>query len=257
MVKRVNKGLWLLLACILAAGLAVLWGAATRPPKSWLVTSTPVVRIVTNSGVPAATVTFRVSNVGPRAVGFRVAWFECRSRSDRGLLATNPMQGVSLALDSGRSTNLVMNIPVRPLEEYSCCCMVDWCARRAAWREARERAATLVLGGEVEVVNWLGWGPVSEKVIAGTAFAANVDLPDYFRFVYGWTREQWLEELARLRSKSGPTGYYILATIPQPTLEETVPRDARDAFVVFCQNSTDSARKAEPVALPNAAPPHR
>jgi hypothetical protein len=242
--------------------LAALWGAATSPTsksKNWLVISTPLIRIVTNSGVPTTTVTFRVSNVGPRAADFRVAWFECRSRSDRGLLATNRMQGVGLALDSGRSTNLVMNVPAMPLEEYSCCCMVDWCARRAAWREARERVATRVLGGEVEVVNWLGWGRQYEKGIAGNAFAANVDLPDYFRLVYGWTREQWLQELAemaRMRSTSVQTSYGV-ATIHQPTLEETIARDARDAFVSLCQNSTDSTRKAEPVAPPSAASPHR
>jgi hypothetical protein len=94
-------------------------------------------------------------------------------------------------------------------------------------------------------------------VIAGNAFAANVDLPDYFRLVYGWTREQWLkelkemEELARTPSTSGPSHYAF--AFHQPTLEETVASDARDAFIVFCQNSTDSTRKAEPVD-PTARP---
>jgi hypothetical protein len=256
-VKWVNKRLWLRLACILAAGLALLWGAALGRPsksKSWLVVSKPLLGSVTNGEIPIATVTFLISNVGPRAAEFQVSWFECRAKIDRGLLATSRTHGLSLALDSGTFTNLIMNIPAitRPPEEYSCCCMVDWIVRRAAWREVRDRVATWVLG--LVDVSWLPWQ--QEELIAGYAVAANVDLSDHFRSVYGWTREQWLEEVRARATSVGATSFRKV-TLRQPTFEETVVFDARRAFVSFCQNSTDSAREAEPVAPPNAASPHR
>ena len=260
-VKRVNQRLWLLLACILAAGLALLWGwgaaiGRTPEPKTWLVISRPLVRSATNSGVPAATITFVVSNVGPRAVDFRVAWFECRSRSDRGLLATNRMRGAWFALDSGRFTNLVLDVAARPLEDHSCGCMADWIARRVVWRELLDRAATRAVGPEG--VDGLPWQPGKYQLVSETAFAANVDLSDYFRLVYGWTREKWLEEVSQAPSptsyarRSGPS------RLPgSPTLEETVATDARQAFVAFCQNPTDSTRTAEPIAPPKTASLHR
>ena len=99
----------------------------------------------------------------------------------------------------------------------------------------------------------------SEHLVNGTAFAANLEVAEYFRQMYGFTRAQWLEDLALLqRLQSHPTQPEYAALRPRvPTAEEYVTRTARGAFIAFCQASNNSARDAEPIAPPNAAPPHR
>jgi hypothetical protein len=94
----------------------------------------------------------------------------------------------------------------------------------------------------------------------GMVFAANVEVADYFRRMYGLTRTQWLEDLAQMesaRTQATAPLQYEMRSGRRPTADETVTDCAREAFVDFCQASTGSARDAEPIATPNAAAPHR
>jgi len=144
-----------------------------------------------------------------------------------------------------------------PVEDCLCCYQVFWFQREAPVRRA---------------VDWLGrwWFDLfaldwkspwrSEHLMQGATFAANVEVADYFRRIYGFTRTQWLEDLALMQAaRTQATGplRYRLAMPYAPTADETVTNDAREAFIDFCQASTSSARDAEPIASPNATAPHR
>ncbi len=102
-------------------------------------------------------------------------------------------------------------------------------------------------------ISWLPWQ--REELISGYAFAANIDLNDYFRLMHDLTRKQWLDEKAHTKSavaRYSPERRYAR----MPTADELLELEARSVFVQFCQSITDPPLDAD-VAAPNAAPPHR
>ena len=91
---------------------------------------------------------------------------------------------------------------------------------------------------------WVSGG--SKPRAQGQAFTSNTDVADYFRLVYGWTRESWLEETARLeaaRTNAGSTQGFAFrrpyAASTPPTSEELAKAEARGAFALYCQQSTN------------------
>ncbi len=265
-MKCVRTKLWFVLASAIAIGLVLVWAGASwsaRYGYDWLRVSTPTIVSRTNAGAATAAVTFRVSNVGPRRVDFRVWWFECRAKTDQTLLATNRLKLVNIPLSPGKSTNLTIELsPVATaVEDSLCCCQVNWyeSPHESAWR----RAARTVYGPITSALDlsdrsWPPWPP--QRYAMGSAFAANVEVADYFRRMYGLTRTQWLEDLAQLESSrtqaTSPRRVAFALRAP-PTVDEVATRDAREAFIQFCQRSTDPTRDTEPTASPKAAPPHR
>jgi len=260
-VKGLRSKYWLVLVPALAIGLVLVWEQAHRPKPSageWMRLSTPTLGSRTNSGAATPVVTFRVSNVGPRSVDFEVFWLECRAKRDGSLLATNRLKSVITPLAPGKSTNVTMDVSLvaAPVKGCLCCYQVNWLQRQAQVRRAVDSVGRWWF--DLFDVNWHPpWG--SEHLMNGTAFAANLEVADYFRRMYGFTRTQWLEDLARMQSArtqaTGPVRYAL--RMRAPTADETVTNDAREAFIDFCQASTSSARDAEPIAPPNAPPPHR
>ena len=199
--------------------------------------------------------------IGPRSVDFQVWWFECRAKTDRTLLATNRLKFISIPLSSGSSTNLTIELsPVATVVEGSlCCCRVLWheSTSESAWR----RGARVVYGPITSALDlsdrsWPPWRP--QHYATGATFAANVEVADYFRRMYGFTRAQWMEDLGRLKSEeTQATGPRRIGFAPrEPTADEAVTNDAREAFNSFCQASANSTRDAELTAPPNASPPH-
>jgi len=57
------------------------------------------------------------------------------------------------------------------------------------------------------------------------------------------TRQQWLEDVARTRSLHSTSGPTSLIT-KGPTTEEQLRREAKVAFVEFCQSSTATVERA-------------
>jgi hypothetical protein len=264
-MKRVRTKIWFVLAAVVAIGLVLVWAEVRRPTASgqeWILLSAPTVGSRTNSGVATPMVTFRVSNVGPRSVDFHVHWFECRAKGDRTLLATNQLESVQIPLWPGESTNLTMGISLAgvPVEACLCCYEVCWFQREAPMRHAVDSLGQwwYDLFGATWHGTWL-----SEHLMNGTAFAANVEVADYFRRMYGFTRTQWLEDRADLarRQSARTQATFAFQTAPRrgwaPTADENATSAARSTFEDLCQASTKSARDAEPIASPNAAPPHR
>jgi hypothetical protein len=151
-----------------------------------------------------------------------------------------------------------VSLATPPVEDYLCCYQVDWLQCKSPLRRSADWLAQwwFSLFGE-------NYYPPAEHLMNGTAFAANVEVVDYFRQVYGFTRTQWLEDLARLKSRpptqvSPPTqATYAMRPVLAHTANQTVTNAARRAFDDFCQASTSLTRDAEPIAPPNAAPPHR
>jgi hypothetical protein len=259
-MKRVRTQSWLVLASAVAIGLVLVWAGAPRPVphgKDWLLVSTPTVGSRTNAGATTPAVTFRVSNVGPRRVDFLVWWFECRAKGARTLLATNQLAAVYIPLPPGKSTNLTMDVLLGavPVADCLCCYQVEWFESESPWRSGADRLGRWWF--DLFEVSWEPpWQP--QHLTNGTTFAANVEVADYFRWMYGFTRTQWLEDLARLQSaRTQSAGGVAWRLSRPPTADERLESDARGAFVEFCQTSTNSTRDAEPTASPNAAPPHR
>jgi hypothetical protein len=258
-VKGLRSRYWIVLVPAFAIGLVLVWEQAHRPKPSareWILLSTPTVGSRTNFGAATPIVTFRVSNVGPRLVDFQVWWFECRTKRDGFLLATNRLKHVSTPLAPGQSTSLTMDVSLAapPVEDCLCCYQVQWFQRGAPVRGAVDSAASWWF--DLFGLDWKSpWLP--ERLMQGKTFAANLEVAEYFRQMYGFTRAQWLEDLARMQTARTEPGQALRYGLRTPTADETITNDAREAFVEFCQASTSLARDAEPIASPNATAPHR
>jgi hypothetical protein len=164
---------------------------------------------------------------------------------------------VRIPLSPRTSTNLTMKVSpgTTPLEECLCCFEVGWFEPRAAWRALRDRA--VIWGFNLlDIYRPSPWQ--AEHLAYGFAFAANIEVVDYFRRMHGLTRKQWSEELARMQlAPALAAGERPMALQRFPTADGRIEVEARYAFFAFCQSTTNSTRDAEPVAAPNAAPPHR
>jgi len=253
-MKCASKKYWLGLTGIVAFVVVFIWAAAGGPSargKHWLRVSTPVVSSFTNSGVVTGTVAFSVSNVGHKAVDFQIRWFECKADGSGAFLDESPPWSAWIPLSAGKSTNLTIPVSLGsvPVENCLCCSMIWWMERRATWRDLRDRAASWSLG--LLDISWLPWE--REHLSDGYAFAANIDVADYFRRMHGLTREKWLEDLARTRTVPARNGSKRYPA-RWPTVEEMLELEARSAFVDFCQSTTDSSGR-EAVASPKAARP--
>jgi hypothetical protein len=240
----------------------LIWRPAAPYSKDWVTVSSPSFTARTNAGAATPVVTFVVSNVSPLSVEFSVRWFESRDKSNRSLLATNQLRAVYMALRSGESTNLATDVSLvgMPTQDCLCCCQICWSQRESAWRRhARFLDEPVRSLFDLSDRDWPPWRP--QHLASGDVFAANLEVADYFRYVYGFTRAQWLEDLSQL------TALRTQATVQVPrfasllpnrlTDEEVRAQEARDAFIAFCQASVNSRRDAEPTAPPNAVQPHR
>jgi hypothetical protein len=150
-----------------------------------------------------------------------------------------------------------VSLAATPVEDCLCCYQVQWFQREAPVRRAVDSVGRWWF--DLFALDWKSpWRP--ERLMQGTTFAANLEVADYFRQMYGFKRTQWLKDLARMESaRTQATGpqQYALRMPWAPTADETITNDAREAFVEFCQASTSLARDAEPIASPDATAPHR
>src|ERR1044071_2034002 len=116
-MKRRRARFGLLAAAGLLVGLALLVGWSLWPsaaPKDWLWVSSPM--FVTRGphdggGAGSQTVSFTISNAGPRSLEYWVYWLECRARADLTLLATTHRPGsLRGALTSGATAILSQDL---------------------------------------------------------------------------------------------------------------------------------------------------
>jgi len=242
--------------CILAAGLVLIRMGPRRPAAyrtDWLLVSTPIFSFHTNAGRALPQVAFCVSNVGPSAVDFCVAWFECRTKRDRTVMSTNQLASFNIPLPPGTSTNLA--IDVRPtgvsVEEWLCCCQVQWVER---WTGLR-RAANMLNNWMQLRLNIALFEP--KALTSGLTFAANIEVADYFRLIYGFPRPQSRDAPAQQLSLSAYTNAIFQRRYGIRPNAQTEAENAFLMFSSFCQNATNSSRDAELAAPLHAAPPHR
>jgi hypothetical protein len=233
---------------VILAGLVTLllvaWAVTRRPApegQNWVQLSIPKVEFQTNAGVALPTARVRISNIGPQAIDFRLRWFECRSKRQQTLLATNRFASLISPLAPGESTNLTMDVSLAglPLEEYWCCGEVLWAERESmAHRGARTLDRFLNLFDLTRNPRWY-----SRELLQGNAIASNVEVADYFLKMYGKSQTQWFLLAQKWPSiMVQPINNQIYSTgISAGALEEQVKVLADSAFSDFCRRSTNSA----------------
>lgn len=147
-----------------------------------------------------------------------------------------------------------LSLAAAPVEDCLCCYQVWWFQRERLVRRAVDSVGRWWFG--LCGFNWESpWR--SKHLMQGTTFAANVEVADYFRLMHGLTRQHWLKDRTRTKSTpGGGTGVRLARALPHA--DERLEFEAQSAFTEFCQRTTDLTRDAEqPIAAPNAAPPHR
>jgi hypothetical protein len=251
---RVRRRIALLLAAV-AIVMIVAFGRARRS-RNWVQVSTPVIGNYESAGHVGQGISFWVSNLGPCGIEFAVGWFECRAERERTLLATNQL-AETFTLSAGRSTNLTMDVRAivgseeRPLACYG----VFWWEGEPTWHrwaETLDPPANWLLDylGTKWTPPWHRW----TAHIGGWAWGGNIGAADYFRQMYGLTRERWLEELplmelARTGAIHRVHGFPV--STPPRTPEDEARRHATSVFFTFYESFTNVAPEAEPGAAPS------
>ncbi len=176
-----------------------------------------------------------------------------------------------MVLPRGAATNVYLEVSKEgaPEEAGLFCCQLHWFEKPSPlYRLGRKIDQPIYWLASFIGTEWKPpWG--DKRFAVGEAFASNVRVADYFSRVYGFTRAQWLEEqqlaqkasqeLAR-RQAAMPPGTRIAYASPPGwplTAEQRVAKDARSAFVVFCQTATNVTGSVAPGARPTGgrAPP--
>jgi len=255
-MKIVRARRWLFLAGVLLGGMGILLALSSQPEsagRNWLSASPPVFgNRITANGI-CATVSFAVSNAGPRTLDFGIAWYECRAKSDLRVLATSVQtrstNGSGYVYGMFGSESL---IPLSPgttstvTRDFSggtsanqarlFCGEIGWMGREP--KLSGQRVDDFMIWAlNIFNVTWKRHWPVKASTI-GAVFISNVEVADYFRSVYGVEVNN-----GRLLIPS-PTAYVEFA--------------AEQAFTSFCRQSTYTLeRKAEPHGPANRSQPFR
>jgi hypothetical protein len=236
---------------VILAGLVTLlvaWAVTRRrvpDGQNWVQLSISKVEFQTNAGVALPTARVRISNIGPQAVDFRLCWFECRSKQQQTLLATNRFASLISPLAPGESTNLTMNASLvgLPLEEYWCCGEVLWAERESMrHRGARTLDRFLNLFDVTRNPRWY-----SRELLQGNAVASNVEVADYFLRMYGKSRSEWFLLAQKWPSLLvQPVNNGIYDSVPPGLPPQEIKYQAESAFSDFCRSSTNSALSSPP-----------
>src|SRR5205809_3652109 len=235
-MKKPLRARYWLLASIVVIGLIVL-----RPPdrspltgKDWLTASTPTFGSRINTDGICDTVSFTVSNVGPRKLDFGIAWYECRAKRNLSVLATSLQTHTN---GGGYVYGMFGDGPPTPLSPGATCIVTRDLSPNASTNEARLFCCEIGwIGHEPKVsgqrfddfmvwalnifnIDWKRRWPVKPSMI-GAVFTSNIEAADYFRFVYG---------------VEGNNG-----TFPIPSSTAYVEIAAEMAFTSFCRQSTNA-----------------
>ena len=201
-------------------------------------------------------VSFTLSNTGPRSLDYYVYWLECRSRGDFTRLTTNEGRLGFVPLPSGAVTNLAERLARSPSagDVPLFCCQIEWLeSEPRLWRLGRKLEPWLSQTMGIFDSQWVPpWESASKpRRAGGTIFSANVQVAEYFRRVYDFTRREWLEERARyetLMAQQATQGHAFAATYEAraPSHEQSIRLRARSAFVRYCQITTNVSEQAKP-----------
>jgi hypothetical protein len=232
---------------LLVVGITLFWRQrhwSRHNGNVWLALSTPVFATIPNLNFVCHSVSFSVTNMGPRTLDFQLRWFECKSGL-RSVLVTNHLMGLSIPLSPGAATNLTWDLTSELSldKELRCCCQISWCGHMSTQGRIK---GTLDRWIDKFVMGWSSpWG--EETLVSGEAFTSNVEVVDYFRMVHGLTRTKWLEESSLARTNQ-PRVYSLTRL---PTADERIEREARLAFGAFCTTTSNELNQAQVVAQPN------
>jgi len=173
-------------------GCCLVWlfkvaGHSEAGPKQWLVISSP---IFSNGPSPTGgitTVSFLVSNAGPRTIEPGLSWFEFAKK--KGVWSPGEYRTwLSLpVLPAHKAARVSGKLPegLTVDEDLKFCCEISWHERGSL---ARRAAQKLDNSDNPNIrpwnINWMRpWQ--SEPLTNGVAFTANPSVSEYFRSVYG------------------------------------------------------------------------
>ncbi len=254
-MKWPRRSILIAAAALLLVGLCLMAARSFRATSSrsdWLIVSSLIFGSHTNFGQAFPTVALTISNAGPRLLEYGVHWLECRAGSNYALLATNYGFQAWSPLPSGAVIVLTRDLVESPswAGDRLFCCQISWGESEPEyWRFGRrlEPWVSQVMG--IFDSQWVPpWVSQSRHRARGDVFTSNISVADYFRLVYGWTRSDWLETLARLEAeKTQAVAFrqrYGLAPALMLAQEDRLRAEARGAFATFCQNSTNESGPA-------------
>ena len=200
-MKRFRTLYWLLgcLAVSCLALLGFLWGSTPAGKKDWLSVSTPIFGARTKADGVGSTVSFTVTNVGPRTLDFGIRWYECRASSDHRVLATSfrpnspkdrgYLYGISgdgslMPLSPGRTCVVTRDLSsdTSANEVRLFCSEISWVGREPKLSGQKvDDYMTWALN--IFDVTWTRRWPI-KALTMGSVFTSNVEIADYFRVVY-------------------------------------------------------------------------
>jgi hypothetical protein len=236
----------LFVVATVVAGLVALWIRAgmLRPEvSSWCVVWTPSFGSRTNGTSICPTVSFTVSNAGPRTLDYEVKWYECRAMPDLTVLATcvntnlKPGQPICrqfprVPLRAGATAQITTDLApsVSGTTNTLFCAYVYWEEHHSLRRRLLEKSDDLAIWVlDIFDRRWnRRWHPAY-----GSVFTSNVKGADYFRLVYG------ADDAAQFRYEARNKGF--------------IEMEAATAFGLSTM-WTNAPQLAEPAAAPIVGP---
>ncbi len=259
------KRLILIFALLLIVGLIIGLAAALRrdgPGNDRLVISQITLASRTNGAVVNQTVSFTISNQSPRGLHFSIPWFECRGKSSFTLVTNAYGQYSPVRLPAREVATSTMDLPASAgsNEGYLFCCMVHWQEEEPIlWRVGRKLEPWVSRTLFVINTQWLPpWE--SGTLASGWTVASNVDVEEYFRLAYGFTRSELLEERARNEMARMNTDRSIVVQKRyglDSTDDTKLKLEARSAFAAFCAKTTNVAENIRSSGSPPPPAPHK
>jgi len=159
--------------------------------REWLVISVPTVDLRPTSSNAVFTVSFFLSNAGPRSLEFRRSWLECRTRAGPSSKVINQSITGLPGLPSGSAVGVTNHMPWYAGDDLEplVCCGISWSERGAPLRRAAESLAN----ANTPWCSWIHWTyPWRSRPLArGTTCASSTGVAEYFRVVHGWERSDW------------------------------------------------------------------
>ena len=222
-----------------------------NPSREWLVISVPTVNLRPTSSNAVFTVSFFLSNAGPRSLEFRRSWLECRTRAVPSSKVINQSITRLPWLPSRSAVGVTNQVPWYSGDDLEplVCCGISWSERGSTLRQAAQKLAA----SSSPVLGRIDWTyPWRSKPLAeDTRCASNVSVASYFSAVYGWERSDWdgwwREVKKRRNNPITITNFLRYGLPPEDPIEQKFTNTAWNHFGYYCQ-SRSTLTNASPSA---------
>jgi hypothetical protein len=131
------------------------------------------------------------------------------------------------------------------------------------WRLGRKLEPRLSQAMDLVDSQWAPpWVSQTKPRAQGTVFTSNIEVAEYFRLAYGFSRSEWLEERARYEAAKAQQATQGQVAVrygerKAPSAEEIARVQARNVFSLFCRETTNDLKQAPPNVPDRAASRNR